>query len=343
MNIKVSIIIPVYNAEKYIIECIESLINQTLEECEFIFVNDGSKDRSSAIIDEFKKKDNRIILINQENQGVSIARNNGLKAASGEYVGFVDADDYIEKDMYEKLYNSARENNCDIVISNFESELEGHKVITKYLFPINISLQKDFIEQQVLPYFIMADNLNTAWNKIYRNKMIYDNKVKFPERFALGEDGIFNIKAFSYATRIKYIDYTGYHYREVKGSATRDILQKDYFKRALEVYSSELPRVFIDKIERKKIEKLKAIKLVNSVLAYIHIYFTPTKALAFRKRYRYVRNMISNNQVKEALIIYYSEKYHLLGRYEKVLINMMLKKSTMGLYYVTLYSRFRNK
>ena len=103
---------------------------------------------------KFKKIDTRIILINQENQGVSIARNNGLKIASGEYVGFVDADDYIEKDMYERLYNSAKENNCDIVISNFESELEGHKVITKYPFPINTSLQKDFIEQEVLPYFI---------------------------------------------------------------------------------------------------------------------------------------------------------------------------------------------
>ena len=204
------------------------------------------------IIDEFKKKDSRIILINQENQGVSIARNNGLKVASGEYVGFVDADDYIEKDMYEKLYNSARENDCDIVVSNFESEIDGHKVITRYPFPINISLQKDFIEQEILPYFIMSDDLNTACNKIYKNKMIKENKVKFPEKIALGEDGMFNMQAFSYASSIKYIDYTGYHYREVIGSATRDISKKDYFKRALEVYTSELPQIFINKIDQGK-------------------------------------------------------------------------------------------
>src|SRR3954470_7921673 len=105
MSIKVSVVIPVYNAEKYITECIESLLNQTLKQCEFIFVNDGSSDNSSQIINEFKKKDNRIILINQENQGVSIARNNGLKAASGEYVGFVDADDYIDCEMYETIYS----------------------------------------------------------------------------------------------------------------------------------------------------------------------------------------------------------------------------------------------
>ncbi|WP_338449835.1 glycosyltransferase [Niallia oryzisoli] len=343
MDIKVSVIIPVYNAEKYITECIESLINQTLEECEFIFVNDGSKDRSSYIINEFKEKDRRIILINQENQGVSMARNNGLNAARGEYVGFVDADDYIKQDMYERLYNSAIKDDCDIVISNFESEMDGHKVITSYPFPVNKRLHKNYIEEEILPHFIMEDNLNTAWNKIYRKKIIKDNNVIFPCNVALGEDGIFNMDAFSYAATVKYIEYMGYHYREVKGSATRDILQKDYFKRALEVYSSELPRVFADRIKKKKIEKLKAIKLVNSVLAYIYIYFTPTKDLAFRRRYQYVRDMISNKELQEALIIYYPEKYHLLGRYEKLLIKMILKKMTMGLYCITSYSRLRNK
>ena len=140
MGIKVSVIIPVYNAEKYITECIESLLNQTLQQCEFIFVNDGSKDHSGAIIDEFKKKDSRIILINQENQGVSMARNNGLKAASGEYVGFVDADDYIENDMYETMYNHAKQDECDAVISNLESEMEGRKFISNYPFPQNTIL-----------------------------------------------------------------------------------------------------------------------------------------------------------------------------------------------------------
>ncbi|MES9697320.1 glycosyltransferase [Bacillus sp. JJ927] len=103
-----SVIIPVYNAEKYITQCIESLLNQTLRECEFIFINDGSTDNSEKIIEDYKKINDRITLINQENQGVSIARNRGLDVSTGEYVGFVDADDYIEKDMYEMLYNAAK-------------------------------------------------------------------------------------------------------------------------------------------------------------------------------------------------------------------------------------------
>ena len=120
LEIKISVVIPVYNAEEYIIECIESLLGQTLKECEFIFVNDGSNDGSQQIIERYKLLDSRIKLINQENQGVSCARNNGLKIALGEYIGFVDADDFIEEEMYEVLYDSIKSDNSDSVISNYK-------------------------------------------------------------------------------------------------------------------------------------------------------------------------------------------------------------------------------
>jgi glycosyltransferase involved in cell wall biosynthesis len=343
MSIKVSVVIPVYNAEKFIAECIQSLLIQTLKECEFIFVNDGSLDRSGEIIEEYQKSDGRILLFNQENQGVSTARNNGLDVAVGQYIGFVDADDFIEKDMYEKLYNTALENDADIVISNYESELEGQKFITKYPFTVGVVLKKDYIKQKVLPYFIEKDDLNTACNKIYREKLIKNNNIKFPANVSLGEDGMFNICSFSHATTIKYIDYTGYHYREVKGSATRDILQKDYFKRALEVYNSKWPELYLDELDKNKLEKKKAIKLINSVMSYIHIYFTPSNDLTFRKRYRYVSNMLENENVQKVLPIFYDEKYSTLGRYEKVLVELIKKQSALGLFFITVYSRSRNK
>ena len=343
MSTKVSVIIPVYNAEKYITQCIESLLSQTLQGCEFIFINDGSKDTSRQIIEDYQKKDNRIKLVNQENQGVSIARNTGLHVAVGEYVGFVDADDYIKKDMYEILYNSAKQSNCDVVVSNFKSEMEGYEVITKYLFPVDIVLKKDYIEQELLPYFLQSDNLNTAVNKIYRNNLIKANNVQFPEKVMLGEDGIFNIEFFSNAANMKYIDYTGYYYREVAGSATRNISEKDYFKRALEVYTMEPPKIYIGKIDDVRMSQLKSIKFINSVMSYIHIYFTPCKDVSFNKRYKYVKNMVRNKYVREALPIYYSEIYSTLGRYEKVVIDLIKKRLTIGLYCVTAYSRFRNK
>jgi glycosyltransferase involved in cell wall biosynthesis len=343
MSIKISVIIPVYNAENYIKYCIESLLNQTLKECEFIFVNDGSHDQSRSIIEKYQQIDDRIILINQENEGVSTARNIGIKLAVGEYIGFVDADDYIESEMYEELYNSAIQNDCEIAISNFESEIDRHKVITKYPFPSGVILNSKFIHEKLLPYFIVKDDLNTACSKIYISSLIKENSIEFPEKVALGEDGMFNIQSFSHATTIIYIDYTGYHYRETAGSATRDILHKDYFRRAIEVYYSALPDIFLSIIELDRVQKQKAIRLLNSVISYIHIYFNTTKDLSFKSRFNYVRNMIRNKEVIDVIPIFYSEKYKTLGKYDKVLLQLIKKQSAIGLYLLTSYSRLRNK
>ena len=104
-NVKISIIVPVFNVEKYLSECLNSLINQTLKDIEIICVDDGSTDSSPSILEEFRNKDERIKVIRQENSGVSVARNNGLAIAQGEYVGFVDSDDWVDADFFEKLYS----------------------------------------------------------------------------------------------------------------------------------------------------------------------------------------------------------------------------------------------
>lgn len=342
MRIKVSVIIPVYNAEKYISSCIESLLGQTLPECEFIFINDGSIDHSKQIIERYMEFDERIKLVNQKNQGVSAARNQGLSIASGEYIGFVDADDYIEEDMYEKLYDSAKKSNCDIVMTNFESEMDGQKFITKYPFPVDCVLGRSYIEQNLLPYFLKADNLNAVWNKLYKCKIIIDFRIGFPEKLVLGEDAMFIMHFFSHAKTMKYIDYTGYHYREVEGSATRDIACKDYFHSALEVYKAQLPQSYLDKLEKEKIRVLKSTKLINSVMSYIHVYFVPSKGLSFRKRYRYVKDMIGNKYVHESLPLYCLENYSNLRLYERLIIRMIKRKFTLGLYCAATYSRLRN-
>ena len=103
-------------------------------------------------------------------------------------------------------------------------------------------------------------------NKFYKNKIIKENNIRFPERIALGEDGLFNIQFFSHANSIKYIHYSGYHYREVAGSATRSISEKDYFQRALEVYNMEIPEIYEVINNKQKIKKLKSIKLIHSVI-----------------------------------------------------------------------------
>lgn len=339
---KISVIIPVYNVEKYIEQCINSLLNQTLKDCEFIFVNDGSKDSSKEIIEKYKALDDRIILINQENQGVSIARNNGLKVAKGEYLGFVDADDYIEPDMYETLYNAAIEDCCDVVLSNWKHEISGNFITKNYKFPKNTLLDRTFINNIILPYFLEEEDLNTACNKLYKNQIIKENNIQFPERVALGEDGVFNMRVFCNAKSLKYIDYAGYYYREVEGSATRNLLNKDYFKRALEVYKTDLKTICNINIDYKTEDKLKSMKLITSVISYIYIYFT-SKDISLRYKYRYVNNMIKNKDVQSALDIYITERYGKLSRYEKFVVNMIRRESTTGLYLASTYSKFRNK
>lgn len=344
MNVKVSVIIPVFNASKYLEECILSLLDQSLKDCEFIFVNDGSTDDSESIIQHYKSSDSRIKLINQNNKGVSSARNKGLSYATGEYVGFVDSDDYIKRDMYQKLYTTAIENDCDLVISNFNSEINGHWIVTKYPFQLNSILEEEYIKRELLPYLIKSDNLNTVCNKLFRNKILQNSEVIFPPNIALGEDGMFNMVFISNACSVMYIDYTGYCYRQVEGSATRNILEKDYFSRAIEVYQIELPKDIFNHIDKSRLKKLKSIKLINSVLAYINIYFDHQNGiLGFSKRYNYVKNMISNKLVREALTLYCEQMNQFLGRYDKFLIEMIKRKSTVGLYLATSYSRFRNK
>ncbi|MFB5197821.1 glycosyltransferase [Neobacillus sp. KR4-4] len=342
MGINVSIIVPVYNAEKYIAHCIESLINQKLEACEFIFINDGSSDNSVAIINEYKKSDNRIKLFNQENQGVSAARNAGLNAAVGDYIGFVDADDFVENEMYKVLYDLAIQGNCDIVISNFQSKMEGHHVISNYHFPKNINLNAEYVQQTLIPYFLKKDDLNTVCTKIYKRDLITHAHAFFPQNLALGEDGLFNMQCFSFAKAVRFIDYAGYHYREVEGSATRNIAKKDYFSQAIEVYNRMLPEEFVTNMDLQTIKKLQSIKLMDCVMAYLYIYFKPTKELSFIKRYQYIKNMINNQFVREALPRYKMEMLPKFGRYEKIVISMIERRSILGLYCATAYSRFRN-
>jgi glycosyltransferase involved in cell wall biosynthesis len=340
VGIKVSVIIPVYNAEKYLAVCIESLLNQTLKQCEFIFVNDGSTDQSKPIIESYKKDDSRIILINQENQGVSVARNNGLKIASGEYVGFVDADDYVKSDLYQTMYDQIA--NCDGVITNLESEMEGQTYTLDYSFPQNVILDKNFINNELLPYFLKKDNLNSVVNKLYKNRIIKENNLRFPEGIALGEDGLFNIRFLSHANRIVYIPYSGYRYREVDGSATRSISKKDYFQRALEVYRLEIPEINEVIDDRQKIIKFKSIKLIHTVLGLIHIYLIPTRKVSLKERYLYVKRMINHEDVRMALP-FYQQEYEDLGRYEDFILKMINKRFMLGIFLAAAYSRYRNK
>lgn len=343
MNPLISIIIPVYNAEKYIEECIKSLCTQTLKDCEFIFINDGSKDSSRNIIEKYSHIDSRVKLMNQENQGVSIARNEGIRLAKGEYVGFVDADDFIEDDMLEVLYKEISEKNIDLIISNFQTQLDGQKGISKLDIPIGKILDKKYIEENIIYKFISSNELNTVCTKLYKNKLITRYNIKFPEKVDLGEDGLFNLRYIIQCKNILYIDYLGYHYREVEGSATRNILTKDYFKRSLNVYLQKLPELTNFNMDNDKVKKLKITKFINEVISNVYIYLIPKNGMKLSRKLQYVKNMIQNKYVMESMPIYIKQNYIYKSRYEKFIIKFIYRKSIVGLYLLTMYSWSRNR
>lgn len=337
----ISVIIPVYNAEKYLEECIKSLLGQSLYNCEFIFVNDGSNDNSVDIIRSYIKKDKRITLINQKNQGVSQARNTGIVSAKGEYIGFVDSDDYVDLDMYKELYKQIQNEECEVIISNFEEELNGNKHIRKYSLKENKVLDKNYIENEILPFFVREDSLNTVCNKLYKKSIIDEYNIRFPKGLPLGEDGIFNMIYFSKCNSCKYIDYTGYHYREVNGSATRNLYKHDYFQRELDVYNFDLEKL-IDIPQNIDIKSLKSIKLINNIKSNIYIYFDKSKDKSIFYKCKYIKNIVNKKEIKEALEIYLSN-VNITGRYEKLFLFCMKNKLTILLYILCTYSRIRNK
>ena len=274
---KLSIIVPVYGVEKYIDKCLNSLVKQSLKEIEIIVVNDGTKDNSQKIIDKYVKKyTDKIKSYIKENGGQGSARNYGLKKATGEYIGYVDSDDFVEKDMYKKLYNKAKENNYDIVVcGNYNvSEDYQNKNIDAFINNYNTDLENIFFGKMAV------------WNKIYKRDILIKNKLEFKEKVWY-EDLAFTLKAIMNSNTFAFIDEPLYDYLIREGStmnnsnvqrnleildAFNDILsyiqhnkKEEYFSKieflAIDhIYISAIVRVLKaeadDKVKRETINKL---------------------------------------------------------------------------------------
>ncbi len=338
--ILVSIIIPVYNAEMHLKKCIESLLSQTLKSCEFIFINDGSIDNSQSIIEKFQISDNRIVLLNQENKGVSVARNQGLNLVKGIYIGFVDADDYIESDYFEKLYIEITQNNLDCVVAKYKSTLDGHTSVSNHPFPSNEIFKTAFIKSAIIPFFIKEDGLNTIWNKLYRAAIIAENRhIQFPNGIVIGEDALFNVLFFNQCNTVKFIDYCGYHYQEINQSATRDATINDYFALALQQYNYEYKKDFGVDLADSEIIRSKSLRLINTVISLVNVYFNSN----LKSKNKYVYAMISHQIVREILNEYWTDILKDKTKFQILILKGIQYKSVFLLQMTTSYSNYRNK
>ena len=219
----VSVIVPIYNVEEYLSKCIESIINQTLSNIEIILVNDGSTDSSGVIADNYAKKDSRIKVIHKKNGGQGSARNTGIELATGEYIGFVDSDDWIDLDMYDKLYNAAINNKATVAICNRKVLDENDNIKTV----VNIKEKViENVKNNIVDYIIddlLYKHTVVVCNKIYRSEIIKENKIYFKEVKEIGsEDALFNYEVLFYADKIVAINTTYHNQLAREGSTARE-------------------------------------------------------------------------------------------------------------------------
>lgn len=215
-----SVIVPVYNAEKYLKKTLESLAAQTVaDSMQIILVDDGSADSSPDICDEFASKHPDTVVIHRENGGVSAARNAGIKEAIGEYIGFVDADDTIAPDYYEKLLNAAKGNDCDMAFGLIHLIYNGEHRPFPGWYPVGTVLYRSEITNSFARKMLSDGSQNSACIKIFRLSIVKENCIEFPVGIKIGEDKRFVLDFLSHCSRAVYAGNCGYFYINVATSA----------------------------------------------------------------------------------------------------------------------------
>jgi len=309
---KVSVIIPVYNVEEYLPKCLDSLINQTLKDIEIILVNDGSPDNSQLIIDNYKKKDKRIISIIKENGGQGSARNLGLTKAKGEYIAYVDSDDWVEKDMLEVMYNKAKEQDLDIVICGYKNvykDKEEEVLIPKYLLTDTLADKNSKIFNTISP-----------WSKIYKREFLINSKVFFEENKVWYEDFAYSVKLLSSTSKIGIVNKPLYDYLIRENStmnntkilknldillAVDDIIAYTKKKKIYKKYYPEIEYMAIEnvlistitRIIRAKGDKDVKREVINKLLKYMNDNFKGYK------KNKYLNCLTNNRKIIYKLIV----------------------------------------
>ncbi|WP_316569223.1 glycosyltransferase [Neobacillus sp. YIM B06451] len=222
----VSVIVPVYNAEKYLSRCIESILGQTLSSIELILINDGSTDQSAGIFNYYASQDERIKVIHIENNGPGNARNVGLEHAKGKYIQFTDSDDTLPPNFLEVLHNRMETENPDLVVCGSKL-VKNNREIDK----LTVCEFESYHDKPIIELFVNLLEKGLAyssWNKLYRKELIRNHKIRFGTEFHLGEDAIFNISYFRNSTKVSFEPGVSYEYHQNEGSLVNRYLHNKF-------------------------------------------------------------------------------------------------------------------
>lgn len=237
-DIKVSVIIPIYNAYDYLRPALDSVIYQTLRDIEIICIDDGSTDRSLEILKEYQKSDERIRIVTEANAGPGLARNNGLNRARGEYIAFLDADDFYEPNFLELLYEKASRDELDIVIASYDIYNSRRAIFSKADEGDHVDIFDGgaVSSKNEHPDYILSSTTGSAWNKMYRRSFVVDKELSFLPDVKIYEDVYFTVSAISLAERIAKVPEVLIHHRIHSEQARNKLLRKNYM---------QIPAVFV--------------------------------------------------------------------------------------------------
>ena len=239
----VSIIVPIFNVEKYLSECINSILSQTYKNIEIILIDDGSTDKSAEICDKYALEDKRVRVIHKINGGVSAARNDALQQADGQLIMFVDSDDWIDSETCGTAVNAMQESGADVVMWSYISENNGNQS-RKIIFSSDTVFEGADVKEKLhrrlfgliceeLAHPELSDSLCPVWGKLYKKELILNNNISFVDLSEIGtyEDGLFNIEVFPKVEKAVYLNKCLYHYRKENTSSVTSGYRKDLFEK----------------------------------------------------------------------------------------------------------------
>lgn len=257
-EIKLTIIIPLYNAEKFLDRCLNSIVLQLTDEVELFLINDGSLDNSLEICNKFLLYNKNIFIIDKKNEGCSIARNKGINLANGKYLWFIDSDDYIEKDCVSKILKNL-ETNIDVLVFGYKKVING-----KYyeILPMKLKTNIDMYAQTRI--------FNSPCNKIYNKELVIQNSINFPIDSHMGEDMVFNFKVFYFSKNIKIMEESFYNYVDTDGVTSNLAKRIEIFNSFDEIFNFFIKNGSFYKMKQILKEKYieHAIKAPYNVIMY---------------------------------------------------------------------------
>lgn len=293
-NPKVSIILPVYGVEKYLPRCMDSVLNQTLKDIEIVLVDDESPDGCPKMCDDYARKDDRVKVVHKKNGGLGFARNSGIEVASGEYIAFLDSDDFVELDAYERLYTAAASHHADAVFADSYVECPNGKWEKR-----QFASEEKLLENQELSAFVLnmiagGEGVNTdrpypmsVWRLIYRREVIEKYQIHFlSEREVVSEDLPFQVDFFLHANNVLLLPYTFYHYC-LNGASLTSTFKDVKYDRFKKLY-----RILKEKVKGQKGGSLRADRFLIYYTRY-HV-MDMLKASSYDNKISHVKHIVND-------------------------------------------------